>query len=383
MAIRISRPLFIIYIMDIALYSCATECYNKYMETFYDDRNKDVTVRIRELRKELPPFCDEFFIGVESRTTPLTRLGYAYDLRIFFDYVLSEMREFRAYNLDSFGLTELDRITQTHIESFLEYLNYYRFNGKEYKNDERGKARKLSTLRSFFKYFFNKGKLTSNVASKIPTPKLHDKEIIRLDIDEVATLLDEVEYGDRLSERQQGYHKRTKSRDLALISLLLGTGIRISECVGLNVDDIDFKNDSFTVTRKGGNRKILYMPGEVAKALHDYLQEDRLLVETDAPALFLSMQKKRMSIRAVEVLVKKYSKLITPLKKITPHKLRSTFGTNLYRETKDIFVVAEVLGHRDVNTTKKHYAAMSEDILRSAARSTVLRGDNEHTDDEE
>ena len=353
------------------------------MDTYYDERNKDATVKIRELRKELPPFCNEFFIGVENRTTPLTRLGYAYDLRIFFDFVLSELREFRSFNTDTFGLSELDRITETHIESFLEYLNYYRFNDKEYKNDERAKARKLSTLRSFFKYFFNKGKLAKNVASKVQTPKIHEKEIIRLDVDEVAKLLDEVEFGEKLSERQQGYHKKTKLRDLALISLLLGTGIRISECVGLNITDIDFKNYSFTVTRKGGNRKILYLPEEVADTLRQYLQEDRLLAETDAPALFLSMQNKRISTRAVEVLVKKYSKLITPLKKITPHKLRSTYGTNLYRETKDIFVVAEVLGHKDVNTTKRHYAAMSEDILRSAARVTVLRGDSVKSYDDE
>ena len=346
------------------------------MESYYDERNKDVTVKIRELRKELPPFCNEFFIGVESRTTPLTRLGYAYDLRIFFDYVLSELREFRAYNLDTFGTAELDRITETQIESFLEYLNFYRFNGKEYKNDERAKARKLSTLRSFFKYYFNKGRLTSNVASKVQTPKIHEKEIIRLEVDEVARLLDEVEIGERLSARQQGYHKKTKLRDTALITLLLGTGIRISECVGLNLDDLDFKNNSFTVTRKGGNRKILYFPDEVTEALRLYLQEDRLMAETDDPALFLSMQNKRITVRAVELLVKKYSKLITPLKKITPHKLRSTYGTNLYHETKDIFVVAEVLGHKDVNTTKRHYAAMSEDILRSAARATVLRGDS-------
>ena len=343
--------------------------------SFYDERNKEATIKIRELRKELPPFCNEFFIGVENRTTPLTRLGYAYDLRIFFDYVLSYLREFRSYTLDTFGISELNKIDQTHIEGFLEYLNYYRFNGKEYKNDERAKARKLSTLRSFFKYYFNKGKLTANIASKIPTPKLHDKEIIRLEVDEVAKLLDEVEFGDKLTDRQQGYHKKTKLRDLALITLLVGTGIRISECIGLNVDDLDFKNNSFTVTRKGGNRKILYFPEEVSETLRLYLQEDRLLAETDDPALFLSMQNKRISTRAVEILVKKYSKLITPLKKITPHKLRSTYGTNLYRETKDIFVVAEVLGHRDVNTTKKHYAAMSEDILRNAARSTVLRGD--------
>ena len=236
-------------------------------ETYFDNRNKDVILKIRELRRELPPFCNEFFIGVESRTTPLTRLAYAYDLRIFFDYILSYVREFRAYNFDTFSLEQLDQINQTHIESFLEYLNYYKFNGKEYKNDERGKARKLSTLRSFFKYYFNKGKLTSNMASKVPTPKIHDKEIIRLENKEMHSLLDEVEGGDRLTDRQQAFHKRVGLRDLAIVTLLLGTGIRISECVGLDLEDLDFKNNSFTVTRKGGNRKILYFPEEVSDTL--------------------------------------------------------------------------------------------------------------------
>ena len=344
-------------------------------ETYFDARNKDVTIKIRTLRSELPPFCEEFFIGVESRTTPLTRLAYAYDLRIFFDYLLSYVREYKTFTLDNFSLKELDTVTETHIELFLEYLNYYRFNGKEYKNDERAKARKLSTLRSFFKYFFNKGKLNRNVASKVPTPKLHDKEIIRLEGTEVSSLLDEVEDGNDLSPRQQSYHKKTGLRDLAITTLLLGTGIRISECVGLDLDDLDFKNNSFTVTRKGGNRKILYFPEEVSDALRRYLEEDRLTVDTDSSALFLSLQKKRITVRAVEKSVKKYSKLITPLKKITPHKLRSTYGTNLYHKTNDIFVVAEALGHKDVNTTKKHYAAMSEEILKSAARVTVLRED--------
>ena len=342
-------------------------------ESYFDDRNKDTTLKIRALRAELPSFCNEFFIGVENRTTPLTRLAYAYDLRIFFDYLLSYVREFRSYTLDTFTIKELDAVTQTHIESFLEYLNYYVFNGKEYKNDERAKARKLSTLRSFFKYYFNKGSLTSNVASKVSTPKLHDKEIVRLEKKEVSMLLNEVEDGDALTMRAQAYHKKIGLRDLALITLLLGTGIRISECVGLNLDDLDFKNNTFTVTRKGGNRKILYFPEEVVDALRKYLEEDRLLSDVDSPALFLSMQKKRITVRAVEKLVKKYATLITPLKKITPHKLRSTYGTNLYHKTNDIFVVAEALGHRDVNTTKKHYAAMSEDILRAAAKATTLR----------
>ena len=90
-------------------------------------------------------------------------------------------------------------------------------------------------------------------------------------------------------------------------------------------------------------------------------------------ALFLSLQKKRISVRAVEKLVKKYSECSTPLKKITPHKLRSTYGTALYEQTGDIYVVAEVLGHKDVNTTKKHYASISDNIKRSVANKVKLR----------
>ena len=188
-------------------------------------------------------------------------------------------------------------------------------------------------------------------------------------------MLNQAEYGAQLTKQQQGFHKHTKTRDVAMLSLFLGTGIRISECVGINVDDIDFENSAFTVTRKGGNRVILYFNEEVKEALQNYLVDRakiKDLKETEN-ALFLSLQKKRMNVRSVQELVKKYSLLSTPLKRITPHKLRSTYGTNLYRETKDIYIVADVLGHKDVNTTKKHYAAISEDIRRDAANKVKLR----------
>ena len=92
-------------------------------------------------------------------------------------------------------------------------------------------------------------------------------------------------------------------------------------------------------------------------------------------ALFLSTQKRRFSVRSVENLVKKYAQITTPLKKITPHKLRSTYGTNLYRESEDIYLVADVLGHKDVNTTKKHYADIDENQRRNARNKVKLRRD--------
>ena len=166
-----------------------------------------------------------------------------------------------------------------------------------------------------------------------------------------------------------------------MLTLFLGTGIRISECVGLNTEDVDFRNLSIRITRKGGNQTVLFINDEIAEALDSYCNNERLEMKgADSPALFLSLQGKRITTRAVQLLVKKYASIITPLKHITPHKLRSTYGTNLYRETGDIYLVADVLGHKDVNTTRKHYAAMAEENRRLAAQSIKLRDKNSKGD---
>ena len=255
----------------------------------------------------------------------------------------------------------------------------HEYNGKTYTNENKGKARKLSSVRAMFKYFYNKEYLPSNVSAKITMPKIKDKEIIKLEANEVSDILNVAENGSSyLTKHQEAYHEVTHIRDTALLTLFLGTGIRISECVGLNVNDIDFNVNGFTITRKGGARVILYFSDEVADALKAYLKErsENKKVPKDEQALFLSMQNKRLSTRAIQNIVQKYSRIVSPLKKISPHKLRSTYGTSLYRETGDIYVVAEVLGHRDVNTTKKHYAAMSDDIRRAAAKKVTLRKDD-------
>ena len=190
-------------------------------------------------------------------------------------------------------------------------------------------------------------------------------------------LLDEVENPKNLTKAQKRFHEKTKTRDLAIMTLLLGTGIRVSECVGLDIDDVDFNNNGIRIRRKGGNEVVVYFGDEVREALLDYLEERKRLIpiEGHTNALFLSMQMKRLGVRSVENLVKKYSQGVTKLKKITPHKLRSTYGTSLYRETGDIYLVADVLGHKDVNTTRKHYAAIEDSRRRSAANVVKLRKD--------
>ena len=274
-------------------------------------------------------------------------------------------------------LSILDELKPMDIEEYLYYLKVYEKDGVAHTNDERGLKRKLASLRSFYNYFFKNELIQNNPAVKVNMPKIHDKNIIRLDVDEVAMLLDEVESGESLSKRQQMYHERTKTRDLALLTLMLGTGIRVSECVGLDIEDVDLKNNGIKIHRKGGAEVIVYFGDEVAEAICNYLVERNAITAAAGHenALFLSMQNRRITVRAVENLVKKYSKLVTNLKNITPHKLRSTYGTSLYRETGDIYLVADVLGHKDVNTTRKHYAAIEDDRRRKAAKYVHLRED--------
>ena len=245
-------------------------------QNYFIKRDEENILKIREIRKSLPVFCGEFFRGIEQVSSPLTRLGYARDLKLFFEFLITETEEFYGKTVLQFDLEDLNNVTSTHIEMFLEYLSLYKVDGKVYKNGEKAKCRKLSTLRALLKYFYKKDKIKSNVASKVDTPKIHDSQIIRLELDEVEKVLNLAENGRDMTQMQQGFHKHTQSRDYAMLSLFLGTGIRISECVGLNIDDFDFKQNAFIVTRKGGNRTILYFNDEVSDALQNYLLQSIL-----------------------------------------------------------------------------------------------------------
>ena len=343
--------------------------------TYQEQNNIENQKKLRELLQELPAFTLSFFRGIEPRTSSRTRLGYGYDFRIFFEFLQLYNPAIGKMNMRDIAMDTLDQIKALDIEEYLEYLKLYEKDGKTFTNTERGIARKLASLKTFYNYFFKKELIVTNPAALVSAPKLHDKTIIRLDIDEVARLLDNVESGEQLTGKQLAYHEKTKVRDLALLTLFLGTGIRVSECVGLNIDDIDLKNNGIKIIRKGGNEVIVYFGDEVLEALLPYLEERKQIeaLPGHTNALFLSMQKKRMSVRSVENLVKKYAKTVTTMKNITPHKLRSTYGTNLYNETGDIYLVADVLGHKDVNTTKKHYASLEDSRRRMAARAVTLR----------
>lgn len=346
--------------------------------TYHEEQDVENTLKLREVLQTLPRFCRDYFRAVEPTTSTKTRISYAYDIRVFFRFLKEQNPSFRNMEITDFPISILDQIQAVDIEEYQEYLKVYETSDKQITNGERGLKRKMSALRSFYTYYYKRQMISTNPALLVDMPKLHEKSIIRLEANETAALLDYIEHaGDELTGQRKLYYEKTKMRDLAIVTLLLGTGIRVSECVGLDVQDIDFDNNGIRIVRKGGNETIVYFGQEVEEALRSYLpiRDGITPMAGHENALFYSTQRRRIGVQAVENMVKKYAQAITTTKKITPHKLRSTYGTSLYRETGDIYLVAEVLGHKDVNTTRKHYAAMGEERRRKAANAVHLRRD--------
>ena len=203
-------------------------------KAYYEKVDIDNELKLRKQLAALPPYCKQYFIAIESKTQSRTRLAYAYDLSCFFDYLHENNPICKKMTITEIPLSILESLKPMDLEEYLYNLKVYEKDGMAHTNEERGIKRKLSSLRSFYKYLYKNEFIQSNPASKVSTPKIHDKNIIRLDADEVANLLDEVESGENLTKKQQMFHDRTKVRDLALLTLMLGTGIRVLECVGLD-----------------------------------------------------------------------------------------------------------------------------------------------------
>lgn len=348
-------------------------------------------MQIRAITSELPQACWDFLRSIAMTTGTFTRLAYAIDLRTFFHFLQAERVAFADRPLTLWTDEDLSRVSQSDLTAYVEYLTFYFKNEtdgdqpmKAVVNHDLSIKRKLCSIRSFYEFLFKNHRIPSNVTLLVPLPKIHEKPILRLNRDEMAKMLNQAETGEGMTEGQKRYQKITAKRDYAMLSLFLGTGIRVSECVGINLSDINMEENAFLVTRKGGNQVVLYFPAEVATALGEYLEERNKIeaLPGHEDALFLSLQRRRITQRAVQNLVKKYAMVAAPLKpKISPHKLRSTFATNLYNATGDIYLVADVLGHSSVDTTRKHYADMTDTRRRMAADYVRLPGTEAEEED--
>ena len=323
-----------------------------------------------ELLGKLPAYVRDYVRAIHNKTSPRTRYEYLNDIKTFLDY------ESDRNQWNPVSLKDLNSLSKDDFEEYFEYIEHYEKNGKEYSNDRVSIKRKMSALRKFFSYLFESGKIESDEIRKVDLPKLHKKEIIKLEDNEIQDLLNTVEYGNGLTKKELQYHKRDAVRDLAIIVLFLASGLRVSELAGLDMEDLDLEKYSVKVIRKGGDQATVYFSDEVLPYLQNYLAIRNRLKESvpDEKALFLSSRLCRMSVRTMERLTKKYASRAVRGKHITPHKFRATFATKLYDATNDIYLVAEVLGHEDVSTTKEHYADLPNKKKADSRNIINLRG---------
>ena len=248
--------------------------------TYREKQDQKRLESIRTMLLTLPRSCADFIRSLLSTTSTLTRLAYTIDLGTFFDFAMKELTCFSSENASQVTDEEIARLKPRDIEIYADYLSLY-FRQTEgdtaeqrmFKNHTYGVMRKLSSLRSFFNYLFRTQRIPANIVTLVPLPKKHEKPILLLERDEMQKLLGTVYSGEQLTPQQAAFHKLTQVRDFAIVMLFLGTGIRVSECVGIDLEDLDFRNNALLVTRKGGNQVILYYPKEVADALRAYLDQ--------------------------------------------------------------------------------------------------------------
>lgn len=352
------------------------------MSDYKETSNEIVESKIAQELATLPSYVSSFIVHKKFSTSPKTRLEYVRDIRLFLEYVCQSCEQHSCINPMDVTLEILDGLDLEFLEYYPVYLSLYEKNGVKRKNSNVSIRRKLSSLRGFFSYLFLSDKISKDLTVKLEIPSIEKKNIIRLDKEESMRYLNTIVSGKgNLSEQSILYNKIQRQRDFTIVSLLLGTGMRISECVGLDIDDLDLPHHCMKINRKGGKEDILYLSDDVTALLEEYLDyRNTLTANPDSEnALFLSSQKNRIGVRTVEIMVKKYKHKSGILKNITPHKFRSTYGTALYQATSDLYLVSSVLGHNSVQTTKDFYTDM--DLSYKQARRNALSSKTEEQND--
>jgi len=326
---------------------------------YFSERDIIVQVRIDRVMAELPEFCQCFLFYCKLKLSRLTACSYLYIIRQFFSFYSN----LRGVARRAFTIHDLKSITAADIEKWLaSYAGKIETNSIIYK---------YSVIKTFLGYYYTRRMIQQNAAEQIIMPKLEEKPIILLHRSETSKLFTAVDdYKQRYHIEDEVYDQKYRLRDKTILIFFLSTGVRISELVGLDIKHINLADASFTVRRKGGKIETLYMTDELYDQLCMYMKSINASIE-NAP-LFSSRNNPRISDGAVRLIVRKYVKLAGIRRKISPHKLRSTFGTNLYRKTRDIFAVAQCLGHASVNTTRKHYVSIDNDIKREAVRGFAI-----------
>ena len=329
--------------------------------------------RTKNTIRDLPPYVNTYINSRFASTSAQTMQQYAYSIRRFFVWLQESVPHLHNKPMSEITCDDLSLLTARDIEEFMIYLQ----TGKN-KNSRAGVAQKIAAVGSLFKYLYRHDDISADPFAKIERPKLvQDKRIIYLTDDECVLLMDTIEFGSpNIPNHQMAYLEKTRCRDLAITTLMLDTGVRLSECIGLDIEDVNLRERKIQVYRKGGKYQYLPINEEVAEILEQYITERKNVCvsdKEDVKALFLSMRNNRISRLAIEQMIRKYALYAGITKPITPHKLRKTYGTALYRKTRDIYLTANALGHENVATTSRHYVDDNAESLREVANEISVR----------
>ena len=313
---------------------------------------------LKEQIKTLPEACDWFINQTANKRALSSKLAYARELNRFFGYLVKECKDFAEMDPADLGMDDLARVKTPIISRYVTVLL-----DKGYA--EKTVARRKAAISSFFAYLVENRWLEYNPVNAAAVIKIHESDqVVHLDMDEQIELLDEVEHGYGLSDRQRTFHdKYYKSRDFAIVMLFLDTGIRVSELWGLDVKDVDLLTASFECVRKGGNRQTLYFGDDARRALAEYIEERKVRDKTftkDEP-LFVTRKGERLGIRAIQKLINKYTQAANG-KKLSPHKMRSSFAMAYYRENRDILALQREMGHKNLATTNIYAKATNDEL---------------------
>lgn len=341
-------------------------------------RNHLLIEKAMEYEKRLPSFMKDYFVYLKSSVAVSTRAAYLEDIIFFCEYIVNESGLTDKDDMKNLTVEDFKNIKSRDVNLFLgDYCpRYYKEREDHtfvYENNNRALARKKSSISTLFKFLYRNEQLPTNITdgfNPIKLPKPQPDAIKRLDIDEVMVMLDAVESGEGLTEKEKVYWEKTKLRDKAILALFVTYGLRLNELRELNISSFNFSRGEFKIYRKRGKEVLMPINKTCENVVIDYINYERPrsedLPEDVQDALFLSLQRKRLTPRAIRQLVKKYTSICMHTsrdKGYSPHKLRATAATSLIQSGFSIYDVKALLDHDNVTTTQL-YAAHKKNIKR-------------------
>ncbi len=342
-------------------------------------RDNNIIERCIAVENNLPKFMKDYFIYLKGSVAVSTRLAYLEDIQFFTSYLVEMQELTSASNIKNITLDEFNNIKARDVNMFLgDYCSRYYKQSKNntlvFENNNRALARKKSSLSTLFKFLYRNDQLENNITdgfNPIKLPKPQPDAIKRLEIDEVAKMLESVENGNGLTDKEKVYWRKTKLRDKAILALFVTYGLRLNELRELNISSFNFSRGEFMIYRKRGKEVLMPINNTCELVIKDYIYNERtqseLLDDENKDALFLSLQNKRMNPKAIRQLVKKYTSISMETsreKGYSPHKLRATAATSLIQNGFSIYDVQNLLDHDNVTTTQL-YAAHKKHVKRN------------------